>query len=61
MAAEFAALKMYARAAQTGSLLDETRSKLRSSEASCDEIAAQIETSRSGRDPESSRTRFGPF
>ena len=36
--------ELYAARAQTGSLLDETRSKLRSSEAACDEIAAQIKT-----------------
>jgi HlyD family secretion protein len=36
--------ELHAARAQTGSLLDETRSKLRSSEASCDELAAQIKT-----------------
>jgi HlyD family secretion protein len=36
--------ELYAARAQTGSLVDETRSKLRSAEAGCDEIAAQIKT-----------------
>ncbi len=36
--------QLYAARAQTGSLLDETRSKVRSSEAACDEISAQIKT-----------------
>ncbi len=36
--------ELHAARAQTGSLLDETRSKLRSAEAACAEIAAQIKT-----------------
>ena len=36
--------QLHAARAQTGSLLDETRSKLRSSEAACDECEAQIKT-----------------
>jgi HlyD family secretion protein len=36
--------ELFAARVQTGSLLDETRSKLRSSEAACDESEAQIKT-----------------
>ena len=36
--------ELHAAKAQTGSLVDETRSKLRSSEAACEEVTAQIET-----------------
>jgi HlyD family secretion protein len=36
--------QLHAARAQTGSLLDETRSKLRSAEAACEETAAQIKT-----------------
>jgi HlyD family secretion protein len=43
--AEFRRIEdLHAVRAQTGTLLDETRSKLRSSEAACEEIAAQIKT-----------------
>lgn len=43
--AEFRRIEeLHAARAKTGTLLDETRYKLRSSEAACDEIAAQIKT-----------------
>ena len=45
---------------QTGSLLDETRNKLRSSEASRDEVRRPGQDGRSGRDPEPGRARPGP-
>ena len=47
--------------ALTGSLLDETRSKLRSSESSREEVYAQVKTAEVGRPAEPGHARQGPL